>query len=183
MRFSLINANNIIVTIIEANSYEEAKRNESYNPAFILVPSEEYHVKGLDLNTYRPLSIKEKLSKGLIKLEDNQVYDKKNNYIISLGRDQEYKNGEVVTLTILEQYKKGVITEEEYLEKTNSNRQVAYKEQTDDAVIKLMRSYLNNNKDKLTKEEKAMLELINSKIKTIKEENPKETNSVKSVKK
>ena len=183
MRFALINKNNIITTIIEANSYDEAKRNENYNPDFILVPAEEHHVKGLDLNTYKPLTVKEKIDKGLIKLESNQVYDTKNGYIITLMPDQEYRNGEVVTLTVLEQYKKGTITEEEYLEKTNFNRQTAYEEQTDTAVIELMRSYLNNNKDKLTKEEKAMLDDINNKVKTIKEENPKETKTTKSVKK
>lgn len=173
MRFSLINSNNIIITIIDANSYTEAKEHKDYSPEFILIPAEEHHVKGLDLNTYKPLTTKEKINKGLVKLEPNQIFDAKNDCIITLGDNQEYKNGEVVTLSYLEQYKKGLITEEELVSKVNTDRQMAYEENTDTAVIELMRSYLNNNKDKLTKEEKAMLDEINKKVNVIKKENPK----------
>ena len=174
MRFSLIDTNNVIITIIDANSYMEAKGHKDYNSAMILIPSEEHHVKGLDLNTYKPLTTKEKINKGLLKLEPNQVFDSKSDCVITLGEDQEYKNGEVVTLTYLEQYKKGLITEEELVSKVNAERQIAYEENTDTAVIELMRSYLNNNKDKLTKEEKSMLDEINKKVNLIKKENPKE---------
>lgn len=173
MRFSLINTNNVIITIIEANSYTEAKGHKDYSPEFILIPAEEHHVKGLDLNTYKPLTTKEKINKGLLKLEPNQVFDAKNDCIITLGDNQEYKNGEVITLSYLEQYNKGLITEEELVSKVNTDRQMAYEENTDTAVIKLMRSYLNNNKDKLTKEEKAMLDEINKEVNVIKKENPK----------
>lgn len=173
MKFSLINKNNVIVAVIEANSYIEAKGNKNYDPSMILMPSEDHHKKGLDLNAYKPLSIKEQLDKGLITLAEDQVYDTASESIVSIAKDQEYKNGKIVNLTTLEQYQKGLLTEEEFNEKVNADRQIAYVDNTDTQVIELMRSYLNNNKDKLTKEEKALLTEINKKVKEIKKENPK----------
>lgn len=173
MKFSLIDNNNVIIEIIEADYYERAKKHKSYNEKYILIPSEKEHVKGLDLNKYIPMTTREKIVKGLIKLNPNQVFDDKNDCIITLMPNQQYKNGAVITLTPLEQYQKGIITEEEYLSQVGNSREQAYKENTDVKVIELIRSYLNNNKDKLTKEEQVILKEINNKVEVIKKENPK----------
>lgn len=174
MKFSLINNENVIVAIIEADTYALAKQHKDYNENWILIQSEEHHVKGLDLNTYKPLTNKEKIKKGLITLAENQVYDEKSDVIFTLSEDQEYRDGEVVVLSKLEQYKKGIISEEEFTAVVNGERELAYKEQTDSQILDLMRSFLNNNKDKLTKEQKAILDDVNKKVKAIKAENSKE---------
>ena len=171
--FSVINSNNVIVAIYKDTTYEKVRHHSNVKPNWIVIPKEEYHVKGLNLNTYKPVSNKEKIANGEITLASNQVYDAENDYIITLMPDQEYRNGEIVTLNYLEQYQKGVLTEEEYLAKTDASRQLAYQDTTDKQVIELMRSYLNSNIKKLTDEEKAMLEKINSEVAGIKEANPK----------
>jgi hypothetical protein len=174
MKFSIINKNNIITEIAEGNSIAEIKNKKDYSNC-IIIPSESYHIVGFDLNTYKPVSNKEKIEKGEIALASNQIYDAENDYIMTLASDQEYRDGQIVKLNFLEQYQKGVLTEEEYLEKTDTNRQLAYQDTTDRQVIKLMRSYLNSNKSKLNAEQKALLNEINNAVAEIKENNPKET--------
>lgn len=71
--------------------------------------------------------------------------------------------------------KEGLITKEQYNILINKKRQARYESKTDKQVIELMRNFLNNNKAKLSDEDKSILDAINNEIDTIKQEYPQQS--------
>lgn len=70
MKYSLIDGKNVIVSIDENIEKLEKLKDDTMS----IIPSEPHHKKGLNLNTYTVMTNKEKIEKGIIKLEDNQVF-------------------------------------------------------------------------------------------------------------
>lgn len=174
MKFSIINLNNVIISIVEADSISEIRKNKSEYNSYIIIPTEEHHLEGLDLNNYKPMSNKEKIEKGIIKLADNQIFDEENDYIGTAQPTEKIVNGQIVKKTYSEQFEDGIITEEEFLDKVNDDRQREYEEKVDPIVIEFMRSFLNNmDYNSLTDEQKELLCKMNAEVFKIKINNPK----------
>ena len=111
--------------------------------------------KGLNLNRVvndKILSNKEAIDKGLIILKENEVLI--NDNILLLDKTQKVVNNEIVEKTDLEKLNEGLITEEQYNNIQNENRQKEYNSKTDKQVIELTRNFLNNNKAELSEEDK-----------------------------
>ena len=173
MKYSLINDNNIIVGIYD--SVDKIKSLKTYNETMSIIPAEEHHKKGLDINSYVVITNKEKIEKGIIKLEKNQVFFEKEDYIATLLPTEKYENGQIVEKTMQEKLTEELITQEEYDNYILENRTKEYQENLDGQRAELLESVLNNLNEQglLTEEQKLALEAKNNKRKEIKETHPK----------
>ncbi|MEI0487310.1 hypothetical protein [Brachyspira intermedia] len=75
----------------------------------------------------------------------------------------------------LELLEENLISKEEYNERINKKRETLYKNKTDKQVIELARNFLNKNKDKLSEEDKLVLDSINAEVEEIKTQYPKQS--------
>ena len=100
MKYSLINDNNIIVGIYD--SIDKIKSLKTYNETMSIIPAEEHHKKGLDINSYVVITNKEKIEKGIIKLEKNQVERISYELGIFYMTDQERNAGPIATDIIVD---------------------------------------------------------------------------------
>lgn len=173
MKYSLIDNKDVIVSIDE--NIEKLKKLKIYNDSMSIIPSEPHHKKGLNLNTYTVMTNKEKIEKGIIKLEDNQVFFENEDYIATLLPSQKYENGKILEKTMQEKLQEGLIEQEEYDNYIIENREREYSQNLDGKRAELLESVLNNLNEKglLTEEERIELENLNLKRKEIKEAHPK----------
>lgn len=173
--YVLIDENNIIVEMIKIDDKEKIKEKSIYKDTYRIEDKKPYMFKGLNLNRVvndKILSNKEAIDKGLIILKENEVLI--NDNILLLDKTQKVVNNEIVEKTDLEKLNEGLITEEQYNNIQNENRQKEYNSKTDKQVIELMRNFLNNNKAELSEEDKKLLDDINIQAEIIKKEYPKQ---------
>ena len=171
MKYSLIDGKNVIVSIDENIEKLEKLKDDTMS----IIPSEPHHKKGLNLNTYTVMTNKEKIKKGIIKLEDNQVFFESEDYIATLLPSQKYENGKILEKTMQEKLQEGLIEQAEYDNYIIESRQNEYSQNLDGKGAELLESVLNNLNEKglLTEEERIELENLNLKRKEIKEAHPK----------